>query len=311
VSLRKTAAFLAVSGLIIGLLGSGVGASFFDQVTGTENISVGSFSCYVSDATDGAVFGSYTAGHPHSVTYTAPKILDSAPGSAPFTFTVRNAGDIAMNLHVSANVNWTTATTFTSMPVYDQVINPSEDWQFQEGLSWPELVNADLGKSASVTYTVACDDVTAPTVFGPATISESSGTYTIVSTGTTYSMYGVAPDWGGIAIPNQGGKLLSALNLSFDDTGSHIGAGTPRWSIPVSEDGTTFTGKYAFIGANTCSTTTVGTVATCTVDYSGYPSSDWATFVAAHPTWSVAPGFDPLIVADGENGTYVIASVSY
>jgi hypothetical protein len=246
-NLRKTAGLLAVSGLLVGLLGSGVGATFVDSLTATENINVGSFSCWISDATDDATFGNYDgAGHPHSVTYQAPTIVSSAPGSAPFNFTVTNSGDMAMNLDVSANVTWTTDTAFTAIAPYDQVINPDESWEYEAGLEWPELWNGDLGDTASVTYSISCEAIDALTVFGPASVTESpAGTYNIGSSGSTYSMYGVTPNRGGIAIPGQSGKALSDLNLSFDDTGSHIGAGTPRWSIPISEDGTTFSGKYA------------------------------------------------------------------
>ena len=93
-SLRKLAGLLAALGLVAGMLGSGLGAQFLDSVTGTENIQVGSFGCEISSTSDGAYLGAYVDGHAHSVTYNAPPILSSAPGSAPFAFTVTNYGSI-------------------------------------------------------------------------------------------------------------------------------------------------------------------------------------------------------------------------
>ena len=55
----------------------GVGASFLDQVTGTENIAVGTFACEIIEPSDGDIAVDGT-----SVTYTAPLIESSASGSA-------------------------------------------------------------------------------------------------------------------------------------------------------------------------------------------------------------------------------------
>lgn len=310
-TLRKTAGLLALSGLLVGLLGSGVGATFVDSLTATENINVGNFSCYISDATDGASFGDYDgAGNPHSVTYNAPPIVSSAAGSAPFHFTVANSGDMAMNLNVTATVTWTTDTPFTNIPAYDQQLNPGEEWEFEAGLEWPALSNGDLGDSASVTYAISCESIEALTVFGPADITESpAGTYNIVSDDDVYSIYGVTPEWGGIAVPAHSGDLIGDVSLSFDQTGGT--ATVPRWSIPISTDGSTFSGMYAFISESECTTPTVGTVATCNVWFDGVEYTDWAAFAAAHPGYRVPAGFVPLIVVDGVNGTFTVSNITF
>jgi hypothetical protein len=311
-TLRRTAGLLAVTGLLVGLLGSGVGATFIDSLTATENINVGNFSCYISDATDGATFGTFDGGgNPHSVTYNAPTIMSSAAGSAPFNFTVKNGGSFAMNLHVTAALTWTTDTAFGSMPVYDQVINPTEEWEYQEGLTWPTLSNQDLGDSASVTYTVSCNDVTDLTVFGPASTTESPiGTFNITSSGTTYSSYGTSPDWGGIAVPAHSGDAVGDVSLSFDQTGGT--ATVPRWSIPISTDGSTFSGMYAFISESDCTPSSpVGTNTNCGVYFGPDHFANWAAFVSAHGAYAVPAGYVPLIVVDGTNGTFTVSNITY
>ncbi len=95
-NLRRISALLAVGGLVIGLLGSGVGASFFASVIGTENINVGTFRCRIINPSDGVI-----AGDLKSVTYNAPTINSSAAGSAPFSFTVQNNGSIPQVLTVA------------------------------------------------------------------------------------------------------------------------------------------------------------------------------------------------------------------
>ena len=91
-SLRKIAGLLAAVGLAVGLIGSGVGAVFVDQVTATQNIDVGTFGCKIVSATTAR--RRRIAGDGKSVTYTSPTITSSAPGNAPFSFTVKNTGSI-------------------------------------------------------------------------------------------------------------------------------------------------------------------------------------------------------------------------
>ena len=94
-TLRKTAGLLMAFGLVIGLVGTGIGASFVDQVTATENITVGTFGCEIDlDRRRDSPRGS-------SITYDAPEITSSAAGNAPFTFTVTNVGSIPQQLTIT------------------------------------------------------------------------------------------------------------------------------------------------------------------------------------------------------------------
>ena len=38
--------------------------------------------------------------------------------------------------------------------------------------------------------------------------------------------------------------------------------------------------------------------------------ANWDAFVAAHPTYQIAPGHIPFIVVDGTNGTYVVSNIT-
>ena len=81
-TLRKTAGLLVAFGLLVGLMQSGVAAQFADSVTGTQSISVGTFSCGITSATSGAILGNVDGlGYAHSVTYTSPTIMSSAPAT--------------------------------------------------------------------------------------------------------------------------------------------------------------------------------------------------------------------------------------
>jgi hypothetical protein len=156
-TLRRAAGLLAVSGLLVGLLGSGVGASFLDAVTGTENINVGSFQCIITGSTQGTV-----SGDNKSVTYTAPTITSSAPDSAPFDFTVKNDGTIPMALSVSGPV-WggNLDGSFSGIAptvAPSAILAPGASATVSTGIQWTALDSNDLGDSGSATWTVSCSD---------------------------------------------------------------------------------------------------------------------------------------------------------
>jgi hypothetical protein len=155
-TLRKAAGLLAVSGLLVGLLGSGVGASFLDAVTGTENINVGSFQCIITGSTQGTV-----SGDNKSVTYNVPQITSSA-GSAPFDFTVTNNGTIPMGLSVSAPA-WAgnldgSFSGIAPAVAPSAILAPGASATVSTGIQWTGLDNNDLGDSGSATWTVTCSD---------------------------------------------------------------------------------------------------------------------------------------------------------
>ncbi len=158
-TLRKAAAFLAVSGLIIGLLGSGVGASFYRTLTGTESINVGTFACQIVAPSDGTISPDGT-----SVSYSAPTIESSAASSAPFNFTVKNTGSISQVLTVSKTGQTGNLTSkFSDIPATPSPIfvPPNGTQVISTGIQWTELDNSDLGRVGSMTWTVACNEAQA------------------------------------------------------------------------------------------------------------------------------------------------------
>jgi hypothetical protein len=215
VNLRKTAGLLAVAGLVVGLLGSGVGAIFYDQVTGTENIVVGTFDCQVTGVSDNGTKGSFDA---NSATYNAGTIMSSAPGSAPFTFTVQNFGTIPMVLSVSAPV-WGGSPgldgSFSGIaPVLSSAtLAAGASATVTTGIQWTTLDNADLGTSGWARWTVACNEYPVTT--------------TVTSSNLNYSNTG----WGGWSCPAGTPNIWSAiytgpgtLNVTLWQLGASVGA---------------------------------------------------------------------------------------
>ena len=311
-SLRKVAGLLVAFGLMVGLLGSGVGAVFTDQVTAQEQINVGTFACKIVAPSDGTI-----APDGKSVSYTAPDILSSAPGSAPFNFTVKATGSIAAKLHISHDP---LPVPFTSIgdPVADVVLDAGTTQLYNVGLAWGTLGAGNIGGSLTITYTVTCSDPTTFTTFGSATVTESPlGTYTIVSNGPD-PVYDPAPEYGGIALTDKNsGKPIGAVSFSFLSSGDVTG-GAPRFSLPISTDGSSTVAFYAFLDAAGCGgatdppapATTVSTSAlTCAVNAGG-SYANWAAFVTAHPTYEIAPGSIPFIIADGSLGTFIVSNIT-
>jgi hypothetical protein len=119
-----------------------------------------------------------------------------------------------------------------------------------------------------------------------------------------------AGEYGGVYINSrsQSAKPLNAVHFSFDSTGDSTG-GAPRFSIPI-DDGTTVL-KYAFIGVLNCGYST-GTVSTdlpnCMVNFNSVDYANWDAFASANPTFRIAPGQIPFIIAD-EPGSYTVSNI--
>jgi len=158
---RKIAGLLMAAGLVVGMFGSGVGAAFTDSVLAIQNIKVGTFGCTISSA-QGTV-----SADGKTVTYNAPDIMGSAAGNSPFSFTVTSTGNIPVLVHVTQT---TPVAPFTSILVNpaDVTLPAVQSHTYAAGLQWPELVRADLGKAATITYTANCGEVPAgPTPIDP------------------------------------------------------------------------------------------------------------------------------------------------
>ncbi len=154
--MRKIATLLVALGLTLGLLGAGISATFTDNASATMTVQVGTFDISLASS-QGTVDCPAGLGV-CTVTYTAPDIMSSTAANAPLTFTVTSNGTIPAKIHVTAT---TPAAPFTDMlgPVADFTLGQNESHVFNGGIAWPELFNAQLGMSTSVTYTVAASDL--------------------------------------------------------------------------------------------------------------------------------------------------------
>jgi len=157
-TLRKVAALVAALALTVGLFGAGISASFSDSVTADENINVGTFGCILSN--DNHTPGAVVATDRQSITYTAPTINSSAPGSAPFYFDVWNNGTIDQVLMVTNTAVGSPFSVinapFAAMPIAANALAA-----VHTGVQWGELTNDNLGASGAVTWTVACNEAPA------------------------------------------------------------------------------------------------------------------------------------------------------
>jgi hypothetical protein len=137
--------------------------------------------------------------------------------------------------------------------------------------------------------------------FGTGTVTVSDNSATIVNN---------AGEYGGVFLTSRSlsAKPLHAVHLSFDSSGDTAG-GAPRFSIPI-DDGTSVL-KYAFIGVLNCGYPT-GTVSTdlpnCMVNFNSVDYANWDAFASANPTFRIAPGQIPFIIAD-EPGNYAVSNI--
>jgi hypothetical protein len=199
-SLRKIAGLLAAGGLTVGLIGGGVGAVFQDQVTATENINVAPFSCQIVAATPGAASDGIAADG-KSLTFTAPTIMSSAPGSAPFTFTVKNTGGINAVLTITESPSLSAPWSYIALtPSASFPLAAGASQSIAAGVQWAELSQSNAGTSGSATWTVNC--------------GEAPATHTVTSAALNYGPTG----WAGWSCDT--GHVVSA---SITDNTSPIG----------------------------------------------------------------------------------------
>ncbi|HEY7023441.1 MAG TPA: hypothetical protein VH371_00620 [Candidatus Limnocylindrales bacterium] len=253
-SLRKTAALLAVAGLVIGLLGSGVGASFIDQVTGTENISVGSFACLIVEPSDGTI-----AADQKSVTYTAPTIDNSAPGSAPFSFTVENTGSTSQTLTVAmTGQSGNLGGKFSAIPATpaSATVAPGATQLVSTGIQWTELDNDDLGRSGSMTWTVSCAEgsASAPVIFDNTAASLPSNLPSYGPEAYSYNEWGAQVAFAGTA------RKLSTATVTMSSWTCQTG--TWNGGDCATTPGATFNVPITFNVYNVGSSNSVGSLIT-------------------------------------------------
>ena len=147
---------------------------------------------------------------------------------------------------------------------------------------------------------------------------QTFGTGTVTVSGDSATIVNEIGQYGGVYInsKNQSGKPLGAVSFSFQSTGD-VAGGAPRFSIPIDTDGVGGTVEgYAFLDAAGCggvsgqSTTVSTTVATCKVSFNSpnYNYDSWDAFAAANPSYRIAPGAIPFIIADAA-GSYAVNSI--
>jgi predicted ribosomally synthesized peptide with SipW-like signal peptide len=173
-SVKKIAGLLGAFGLMAALIGGGVSAAFTSQVSAVQHLSVGSFGCQISSASDGAIVN----GDQTSVDFTSPTIMSSLPGQAPFEFTVTSTGNIPVNLHVTEapalSAPW--SDMLGSQP--DVLLTQGQTHQYNAGVSWTELGNDNIGQQGTVAYTINCGE--GPTMSFVSTDNNSNGRLTDV-----------------------------------------------------------------------------------------------------------------------------------
>jgi hypothetical protein len=147
----------------------------------------------------------------------------------------------------------------------------------------------------------------------------ANGTCTLTKDGavldTTDGNANPNDNYAGVYVGNsklEGLLIGEAEKLSFSYTGGPVVGGSPRFSIPIDEDGDGTTESYAFADAVGCSDD-VGTVdvtgdASCLVSYGGVTYANWAAFVTANPTYRIASDAVTFIIVD-QPGDYTITNV--
>ncbi len=244
-SLRKIAGLLAAFGLTVGLIGGGVGAAFQDQVTAQENIDVGTFSCKIVSATPGAASDGIAAGG-KSLTFTAPTIMSSAAGSAPFSFTVQNTGSITQSLTVSSSWTGNLPGNFSSIlatPTAPVALVAAGTKTYDAGIQWTALDTFALGKAGSIKYTVNCGEVPAPVTITSAQLDFGPNGWGGWSCGAGETIVSASVD----TAPTKGGAVLPITSLTLWKPGATVAGAT----YPATPFGYTYaTGEQGAIVQN-------------------------------------------------------------
>lgn len=143
------------------------------------------------------------------------------------------------------------------------------------------------------------------------------GTGTVTATADSATIVNDAGEYGGAYLQSrsQSGKPLDEVVFEFRNDGGDVAGGSPRFSLPIDTDsnGSTSNG-YAFLDVAGCGGTSGGTTlvstqsATCAVNFNTVDYPNWATFAATNPTYRIAPGYIPFVIADTP-GSYAIDGI--
>jgi hypothetical protein len=152
------------------------------------------------------------------------------------------------------------------------------------------------------------------------------GTGEVTTAGTSATIVIDSGELGGVFTGGARGKLLGDATYAFTSRGD-VGGGAPRFSIPINDGAFDPNTDFAFIDAAGCGATVgdnAGNVATlvstqnpaCHVHFHGTDFANWTTFAQSHPTFRIAKGQIPFIIADAvpppqTSATYVVTDVFF
>lgn len=152
------------------------------------------------------------------------------------------------------------------------------------------------------------------------------GTGEVTTSGTSATIVVDVGEASGVYTGGSRGNLLGNSVYTFTSRGDVVG-GAPRFSIPINDGAFDPNTDYAFIDASGCGATegdNPGNVATlvstqnpaCHVNFHGTQYANWTTFAQSNPTFRVAKGWIPFIIADAVPGaqasaTYVVTDVFF
>ena len=154
-TIRRWATGIALLTMAAGLVGTGVRATYSDNGSATESISVGTFHCAVtSDPGSGVVIAG------NSVTITLPAIHASAAGSSLANVYVQDTGTMPAYIHwTAAGGTMPPGITYSPVPADSNLTAGVKSAAYPLGFVWGSaLTNADLGQTAQVVYTAHCQD---------------------------------------------------------------------------------------------------------------------------------------------------------
>jgi hypothetical protein len=131
------------------------------------------------------------------------------------------------------------------------------------------------------------------------------GTGVVTATADSATIVNDVGEYGGVYLQSKSksSKLLGQVDFEFRSTGD-VGGGAPRFSLPIDVDANGTTDGYAFMDAANCGGVSGGTTLVspqagiCPVFYGADTYANWDAFAAANPTYRIAPGSIPFIIAD-------------
>jgi len=236
-TVRKVAATLVAVGLTLGLIGAGVSASYSDSATAAENVHVGTFDIEISSTAPNAVVVNTASPSLHTVTLPLVEIGSSVAGSQALPFAIKNIGTIPATVKVTMTTPPAPFTSLLAAPVADASINGGQTVNFAGGLQWPMLVNADLNKAATITYTASIVEgpqtvlAVAPTLVASGCALNNGGINIPAVTHATYAIAGTLVSAGSNARPLGTYQVTAAAAAGYQLSSYPAGG----WSMTVAE----------------------------------------------------------------------------